>query len=170
MSSAKSEAAKNVPQVQQQTAKLGSTVIDFTQMNLEQLKVIQKLLTERKKSITPEKPANPQRDARRSLGKSAMDELLGFNKAFNTLKKWKTEDGFTTSKGEAFSYESLGFENLSRLEFMFQKLPNILPFFSKVQTHITPRQMLDKLALVCSWDDAKFATQQRSRLTAYAKR
>lgn len=145
--------------------------IDFSKATIEDLQRLQKLLTGRRKELAPTPQPTPEKLARRSLAKSLMHELVGFNKAFDRLKKWyNRETGvITTSQGETFTLTELGVENVARFDFLMVKLVNITPFFSIKKRTITPNDLCEQLAKVCSWDDAKFATQQRSGLTARAK-
>lgn len=145
--------------------------IDFSKATVEDLQRLQKLLTSRKKELVPPPPPSPEKLARRSLAKSMMNTLLGFNKAFNCLKSWYNVDSgvITTPDGEVYTLAGLGVENVTRFNFLMVKLANITPFFSIKKTSITPQDLVNQLVKVSAWDDAKFASQQRAGITAREK-
>lgn len=144
---------------------------DFTQVNdPEMLKAIQRLLTERKRQIIPTKEIDPVKQAQNDLAQDMFIQLHGFNKSYNLIKQWKTETGIQVPNKRLYTFAELGIENINRFNFLMVRFANILPFFSTKLTQISPKAMVKTLAKVTTWDDAKFATMQRSGMNARAKK
>jgi len=142
--------------------------INAALLNLEDIKAIQKVISARKKELIVPKDVDVCKENRKALGRDIMDTVMGFNSAFNKIVKWRNGD-IIVSPTSTYTLEGLGITNIDRYNYLTKKFANMIVFFPKAQGHIKPLELLERFAKICSWDDAKFATMQRSGMIARGK-
>lgn len=143
--------------------------INASELNLEDIKAIQKVLTTRKKELSKPKEIDVQKENRHAIGRDIMNQIMGFNAAFNCICKWRVDDSIKSPE-RTVTLAELGMENIDRYNYLTKKFANMIVFFPKAQGHISPNKLLDQFAKICKYDDAKFAAMQRAGIEARAKK
>lgn len=166
----KKQAAQQVQQVQQ-AQQVTPTTVDFTGFSLAQIENIIKLANARRKELAPPKPKpSPEKQMRTKVSNDAMDELLGMNKVYDKISKWyNRETGVITTPKRAETLSGLGIGNKDRFDYLMDKQKNAVLMFSTKKTHITPKEFLEKMALVSTFEESKFSELLRHGQEARAK-
>jgi arsenate reductase-like glutaredoxin family protein len=139
--------------------------VNMSSMTIEQLKDLQKQLSDAKKKLTPTKEKTIEEINRKDLAVDIMTSILGFNAAYNVLKKRVNfENNTILIKDKEVSFAAYGIKDIERFTFLTKSLKNVTLFYPKNQTQITAQSLINKIVSLCSYDSAKFASLQRAAM------
>lgn len=139
--------------------------LNVNSMTLEQLRDLQKQLSEARKKLAPTKEKTVEQINCKDLAVDIMTSILGFNAAYNVLKKKiNFENNTITVKDREVSFVSYGIKDAERFTFLMKSLKNVTLFYPKNQTQITAQSLINKIVNLCSYDSAKFASLQRAAM------
>ena len=141
--------------------------IDASQLTLNDIKAIQKVITARKKELTEPAEIDTAKELRKEFGIDIMNQLLGLNAAFNKINKLRQGDVIVTPDA-TYSLTEMGL-NLDRYNYLTKRFANMIVFFPPKQRVIKPNQLIEKYFKLCNLDDAKFASLQRAGQLARKK-
>lgn len=149
-----------------ENVKIDVKKINFNSLSIDEIKEIQKLLTEAKNTLQPKREKTEKEINISELSTDLMSEILGFNAAFNRLKKFTNfeEKQIVTSSGKIYTFKSLDIKNVQRFEYLLRNLKNVTIFYSANVRYIKPQQLLNKIVNLCAMDDSKFSSLQRARM------